>query len=34
MDDISFDSIHLAEEHIFMLMQAVYVFEELGRMRV
>ena len=34
MDDIPFDSIHSAEEHIFMLMQALYVFEELGLMRV
>ncbi len=34
MEDIPFDSIHSAEEHIFMLMQALYVFEELGLMRV
>ena len=34
MEDIPFDSIHSAEEHIFMLMQAMYVFEELGLMRV
>lgn len=34
MDDIPFDSIHSAEKHIFMLMQALYVFEELGLMRV
>ena len=30
MEDIPFDSMHSAEEHIFMLMQALYVFEELG----
>lgn len=34
MEDIPFDSMHSAEEHIFMLMQALYVFEELGLMRV
>lgn len=34
IEDIPFDSIHSAEEHIFMLMQALYVFEELGLMRV
>ena len=34
MEDIPCDSIHSAEEHIFMLMQALYVFEELGLMRV
>ena len=28
MEDIPFDSIHSVEEHIFMLMQALYVFEE------
>lgn len=34
MEDIPFDSIHSAEEHIFMLMQVMYVFEELGLMQV
>lgn len=34
MEDIPFDNIHSAEEHIFMLMQALYIFEELGLMRV